>query len=459
MIITFTRLLVLLGVGLGLATGGCARSSPEAPEPDARTAASRDLAGDVLGALKLVRQEYGNAVAPAGAVVVDATESAETELFAEQAERKAAAWRAAGGLADAAQGEALARRLADLRAAIEKKAPQQEVAEAAAGAIAIVQQAMAGAIPESIRGVVLAVTRTDETVQAEEVAGDYRIGVFAEAAQPIFVRSGATLAAAPAAPAGAVYFGVALRERRTKRPLAAAAVDVVLAGQGRRVEARLDELWGDFHQYGANVVPPEDGPVTITVRVEPPASARHGDMLNAFVMPATVTIAAHVRGGALAFDAKPVAPIDADYALGDDMLQALAEVGELHDAGPYRIGLIVEGPEPIWQWRSGKPVLEPAGGGATNHVEVVLVDRETGQLVPRAKIDLVFLAGDSEVGTATLVPLMSVFSHYGRTITVPPGTGFVRIHVQPPAMGALGRPRLADPADITLPLPAQRKEA
>jgi hypothetical protein len=462
MILTFTTPLAVALLLLGLTAGGCTRAPTEesasAKAPHAQQPAGGELAGDLLGALKLVRQEYTNAVAADGGTVADATEYAETELFAEQAQQKLAAWRAAGGLTDAGQAEQLATHLGTLRAAIERKAPHAEVSGVAGTAIGIVQQAMAGAMPESIRGAVLASARADQTIQAEEIVGDYRVGVFSDAAQTIFQRTGEALAAAPPAPTGAVYLAVVLREKRTKRPLSAAAVDVVLEGQGRRVEAPLSELWGEIHQYGGNVALPDDGPVTITVKVGPPAYARHGDMLNSFITPATATVHAHVRAHALAFDAKPVTPTEQDYSVGDDLLQAVAEAGELHNVGPYRVGLIVEGPEPIWLWKDGKPELEPVAKEATNHVEVVLVDRETGQLVPRASVDLVFLAQGTEVGKATLTPLLSVFSHYGKTLVLPTGTTSVRIHVHPPAIGALARARLADPADIELPLPARRSE-
>jgi hypothetical protein len=462
MIITFIQPLAVGFVLLGLVAGsGCTHSGGDVAKPAATPdpgAAGRALAGDLLGALKLVRQEYGNAVAVAGSTVIDATEYAETELFAEQAEQKLAAWRAAGGIDDAGRAEKLAQHVAKVRADVASKAAPATVADDAGAAIAIVQEAMAGAMPESIRGVVLATTTADQRIQSEEVVGDYRVGVYSDRAQAIFTRSGETLAAEAASPAGAVYLAVVLRERRTKRPLSAAEVDVVLEGQGRRVEAHLAELWGEIHQYGANVELPDDGPVTITVRVSPPAYARHGDMLNTFVAPVTATVQAHVRERALAFDAKPVTATDPDYSIGDDLLQAIAEAGELHNVGPYRVGLILEGPEPIWLWKDGKPALEAVAPDATNHIEVVLVDRESGQLVPRASIDLVFLATGAQVGTTTLVPLLSVFSHYGKTLKLPEGTTSVRIHVHPPAIGALGRPRLGDPADVELPLPSKRSE-
>ncbi len=457
MIITFSQSLAVGWMLLALTVGaGCKHSGSEAAKPAATPDAGAALAGDLLGALKLVRQEYANAVAAGGTTIIDATEYAETELFAEQAERKLGAWRAAGGLDDAARAERLAGHIAKIRAAVAAKQPPAGVTDDANAAIAIVQEAMAGTLPESIRGAVLATTTTDQRIQAEAVVGDYRVGVFSAQAQAIFTRSGEALAPAPAAPAGAVYLAVALRERRTKRPLSAADVHVAVEGQGRRVETHLAELWGDIHQYGANVELPPDGPVTVTVQASPPAYARHGDMLNAFVAPVTATVTGHVRDRALAFDAQPVTGTDPDYSVGDDLLQATAEAGELHNVGSYKVGLIVEGPEPIWLWKDGKPALEAVASDATNHVEVVLVDRETGQLVPRASMDLVFLATGNEVGRASLVPLLSVFSHYGRTLKLPEGTTSVRIHVHPPALGALARPRLADPADIELPLPSRR---
>jgi hypothetical protein len=459
MILTFTKPLAVGVVLLALAAGGgCTREPAEHAAPAANKAdtAAQQAAGELLGALKLVRQEYANAVAAEGGRVVDATEYAETELFSEQAQHKLEAWRAAGGLPDAQAADALTKHLAVLHDGVAQKAPQATVVDAASKAIALVQDALAGTVPESIRGTVLATTRADQTIAAEEIAGDYRIGVFTDRAQPLFVRNGEALAPAPAAPADAVYVAAVVREKRTKRPVAAAGVDVAIEGQGRRVEAHLDELWGDIHQYGANVALPDDGPVTVTVTVTPPAYARHGDMLNVFVKPATATLHAHVREHALAFDARPVTPTDADYTVGDDVLQAIADGGSLHDVGPYRVGLILEGPEPVWLWKDGKPELEAVGADATNHIEVVLVDRESGQLVPRAAVDVTFVADGNAVGTAALHPLLSVFSHYGKTLALPKGTTSVRIHVHPPALGAVGRPRLADPADIELPLPARR---
>jgi hypothetical protein len=461
MIITFTKASASLVLVLALAAGaGCARSSDQASSPPAVDAATatRQAAGDLLGVLKLIRQEYPNAVAPSGATVIDATEYSETELFGEQAGVKLAALRAAGGLGDAGRAARLAAAVTTIRDGVGQKVPPATVVDAAAAAIAIVEESLAGAVPESIRGAVLATTRADQAIGAEEVVGDYRIGVVSGPARQIFRRDDGTLHAEPVAAADTVYVAAVVRERRTKRSLPAAGVSVTIAGQDKRVESRLSELWGDFPQYGGNVGLPGDGPVTITVQVSAPAYARHGDMLNVFVTPATATLKGQVRGGALVFDARPVTATDADYAVGDDLLQAIAEAGALRNAGSYRVGFIVEGPEPIWLWQDGKPVLQPVAATATNHVEVVLIDGDTGQLVPSAGVDVTFLAAGREVGTASLHPLLSIFSHYGETLTLPPGTNAVRVKVTPPAFGALDRPRLADSVALELPLPARRAE-
>jgi hypothetical protein len=461
MIITFTKVSARLALAFLIAAGtGCTRTSDPGSPPtkaaDAETP-TRRAAGDLLGVLKLIRQEYPNAVAPAGGTVIDATEYSESELFGEQAAAKLAALQTAGGV-DAARGERLGSAVTTMRDGVARKAPPAAVVEAAAGAIAIVEESLAGAVPESIRGAVLATTRADQAIAAEEIVGDYRVGLVSGPARTLFGRDGDALHAEPAAAPGSVYVAAVIRERRTKRPLPAAGVAVTIEGQGGRSENRLPERWGDFHQYGANVTLPGDGPVTITVQVSPPAYARHGDMLNLFVAPVTATLKGQVRGGALAFDARPVTATDADYSVGDDLLQAVAEAGQLKDAGPYRVGLIVEGPEPIWLWQDGKPVLQPVAADATNHVEVVLVDGESGQLVPSARVDVSFLAAGRAVGGASLHPLLSIFSHYGETLALPAGTDRVRVKVAPPVFGAVDRPRLTAGAEIELPLPAQRKE-
>ena len=454
----YGALSAVLGASLALcAPLGCTRDR-EATQQAAQ-AETRTRAADLIGVLKLVRQEYMNAVAPGGGTVVDETEYAETELFAEQAQAKVAELTTGGDAKDERAGK-MRDGVARIHEQVTQKAPPAEVTRSATATIAIVEELLAGAVPDQIRGTVLATTRADQAVAVEEIVGEYRIGITSTPARQIFRREAGALVPMLPRP-GDVYVAVIVRERRTKRFLPAQTVSIELAAAGSKTGARLTELWGDFHQYGGNLqLPTGNGEVTVTVAVGPPAYARHGDMLKHYVEPASATLQGHVRGGMLQFDAKPVQPVDPDYAVGDDVLQALAEAGSLRDAGPYRVGVIVEGPEPFWTWKDGAPVLAPVAPDATNHVEVVLLDRDTGQLVPDADVHLAFVGADGrELATAMLHPLLSVFSHYGQTLTLPAGTTAVRVHVAPPTLGSIDRPRLAEGADVEMPLPKRRSAA
>ncbi len=447
---TVRRAAALLAAAVVLSPLACARHGAADAEE------TRTRAAEIIGILKLVRQEYVNAVAPDGGRVIDPTEYGETELFAEQAQAKLPQLERTAALAGSERGRAIRDGVARVRDAVGRKAPPSEVGHEAAATIAVVEELLAGAVPEQIRGAVVATARADEAIAAEEIVDEYRIGVTSGPGRTIFRRVDSALVPEPAR-AGEIYVAALVREKRTKRFLPAEAVKLTIAGGGRTVAADLAELWGEFHQYGGNVAPPvAQGPVTVTIAVSPPAYARHGDMLTHFVKPATATLHGEMRDGTLHFDARPVQPVDDDYRVGDDLLQATAEAGTLHDAGPYRVGVIVEGPEPIWTWHEGAPVLEPVSAAATNHVEVVVVDRETGQLVPDADVRLTFRGDGRDVGTATLHPLLSVFSHYGETLQLPPAASAVRIHVGAPALGSVDRPRLVDGAEIELPLPKKR---
>ena len=164
-------------------------------------------------------------------------------------------------------------------------------------------------MPETIRGAVLAL---DARRPGDRRRGDRRRLsrrlVTRTRRNTIFRRDGRDARGpAPAAAAGAVY--LAVRAARAAHQAAAACgrrSTSCSTGRGGASRRRSTELWGDFHQYGANVALPDDGPVTITVQVGPPAYARHGDMLNSLRQPGDGDAAgARARPGALAFDASP----------------------------------------------------------------------------------------------------------------------------------------------------------
>src|SRR5258708_14529685 len=128
---------------------GCARAGDA---PVARTSTPTPVAGagaaDVSGALKLVRQEYANAVPPEGGKIADATEYAETELFAEQAATKFAALSAGKGAPDAPHAAAIRDGIARTRDAIARKVPPAELAGEATRTVALVEELLAGEVPQ-----------------------------------------------------------------------------------------------------------------------------------------------------------------------------------------------------------------------------------------------------------------------------------------------------------------------
>ncbi len=395
---------------------GCARSTEPLRVPSASpTPVAVAGAADVIGALKLVRQEYANAVPPAGGTVTDATEYAETDLFAEQAESKFAAF---VRFVDETRAAAIRDGLARVRSALARKAPTAEVAREVDRTVVLVEELLAGTVPEEIRGPVLATTRADQAIAAEEVVGEYRVGVVTGPARPIYVRrdgASALLAQQP----GQVYLGVLLRERRTKRFLPASTVTAVLSRDGQDTAVVLGELWGDFHQYGADVTLPGDGPLGVTIHASAPAYARHGDMLTHFVRP----VDRHDRGRGTAGDAalrRPSDRADGRRLCGRRRRPAGTQRGRV----PARGGAVSRRPDR----RGARAHLDVAGRARpssspspptrpTTSRSCWSIARPDSWCPTRASPCGSSTTGASS-GPRSLHPLLSVFSHYGETLRV-----------------------------------------
>src|SRR5689334_20568848 len=83
--------------------------------------------------------------------VAEATEYAETQLFAEQAQTKLGELEKTGAAKDASRAAAMRDGVARVREQVEKKAPPPEVSRSATATIALVEELLAGAVPEQIR--------------------------------------------------------------------------------------------------------------------------------------------------------------------------------------------------------------------------------------------------------------------------------------------------------------------
>jgi hypothetical protein len=230
-----------------------------------------------------------------------------------------------------------------------------------------------------------------------------------------------------------------LRERRTKRFLSGAKIAMSLRARSDNPTAAeevvaMDGIWADFPQYGGHLRGIADGSGILHVHVDPPACARHGDMLRHADKPADADFTFTALGGRPALTPERPGPQDADYTVGDDILRGLTEARELVSAGGYRVGFIAEGPEPFWLWKNG-PELKPVGEGATHHLEILLLDTSSGLLVPGADVSLTLTpAAGGQPVSVPLHELMSAYQHYGETLAVAPGEYDVRVDVEPPRL-------------------------
>jgi hypothetical protein len=436
-------------------SGDTASSPPSASSAEAARSAGpsedAERIAELTATVKLVAQEYALAVDDAG-VVVDDTEIAEAELFTDQARSKyqrlspQVKTEHAG---EAGAAESAIHRLAD---AVSARRPPGEVRDlSAAAADALGKLGPSESVATA--GLRSATDQADRTIVAEEVAADYRVGVMVEPPVKLF-RSGAgdqVVEVSPPAGAGS-FIGVVLRERRTKRFLPSATVQVRVdadkpAPGSSAMEVTLQPIWADFPLYGGHLPTLPEGAGTLHVHVDPPQCARHADMLRHADKPADAAFAYTSLSGRPALAPRPPGPQDADYSIGDDILRGLTEAREIARAGDYRVGFIAEPPEPFWLWDHG-PELKPVGAGATHHLEVMLLDTTSGQLVPGAEVRLTLTraGGDVPPLQVPLHELLSAYQHYGETLAVPPGDYEVRVDVKPPQLVVTDERRIMKPA-------------
>ncbi len=282
------------------------------------------------------------------------------------------------------------------------------------------------------------VSELDARLQVEKPTNGYRIGVFTGEAQIRYTPDGQR----DEPPSDALYLGVTLREKRTKRYLPGSSVKVSYGDHSWT----LEETWGDVHHYGTNVEASFDQNAPLTVQVSPPAYGRHAEMKSVYINPASVSFpveSTDPNGHPVLLGSKP-APVSSDYKIGSSLQIALSESLAVKRAGPYRVGFIVEGAEPFWTWSDGELTPHPGNGTDANHFEIVLLDRETNEPIPHASISLSFKAGDTKKNIA-LFPLLAEFYHYGTNASVPSGKTYtVTASIEAPRLQTFKKDRFID---------------
>ena len=310
--------------------------------------------------------------------------------------------------------------------------------------------------PREALGEQASVAAADRAIGAEQVVGDYRIGLGFGAPRALYLPgAGARIQDKPGRGADAYMF-VTVREARTKRHLPRVAVTAsVPRGEFEVPALPLLEVWGEFAHYGANVPVVKVGhEFQVTLNISPPSYGRRQDCVGLWDQAVSAKFIVR-RGDALEVVGEPARPADADWMVGGDVVQAVQQTRQRVDAGEYTVGFIVAGPAPLWRWGDGKAIPEPMPDDATHDLQIVLLETATGRLVTGAGVTLRLTpAGTGPQPIALpLLPLMGGFHHYGRSVAMPPGAYGVGVRVVRPTFTTLRADELARTLSFTLPEP------
>ncbi|NUN48156.1 MAG: hypothetical protein HUU15_04915 [Candidatus Brocadiae bacterium] len=439
------RLLIPAALVLALAACDPKPAPAPGPAPAGAPAALDQALGEMTGFVRFCSIEYAAAVRDGQ--IVDRQEWDEAvEMGLKPAER---AWKRLEprlrGIDPAAADEVNAR-MAGLRKLVDAKADPVEVGTVSASIAEALLAHIAGGVPPQLLGTIAALTAADADCKGEIVSGGYRIGLATYAPRAIGSYDPAGAWTAWPKDGATHLLAVTVREQGTKRALGATKVTATFGG--RAIELR--PVWGEYLFYGANVALPE-GDFKLAVDIQPPRMCRHADAMAMHLESARAEFPVSRRGAEVTVNASKPAPHNADYRIGQDVEQALAESLVRMEAGEYVLGFIAEGPEPIWCWEGDTlKGLEP-GDGDTHHLEIALMERGSHRMVMGATV--VLEMKNRTTGLVRRIPmhdLLSEFSHYGNTVKLEPGGWAVTVHVAPPAFGQFGEGRFRAPVSAAI---------
>ena len=143
--------------------------------------------------------------------------------------------------------------------------------------------------------------------------------------------------------------------------------------------------------------------------------------------------------------------VAAQYAV---LEEEVAEEGGSVETGDWRIAYIKEPAEGWFQMDQGHLVWRDPAPGETAHLEIIPIERDTGRIVPDARITLEVLdAGGERVETKELSFYYAEFFHYAENFRIPDdGEYTLRATVQTPRFRRHGdeseAPALMDDAQV-----------
>lgn len=432
----------VLLLGVMLAIGGCSAdpAPDERPEDPDGAAGVSEHVESIAGPLRLVREEYRDAVRDGN--VVDTGEYRESRMFAEEARR---AWRTLRDTVaerlDPGTLERMDRGFDDLIALVEERGSIAREERLVDGLLDRLGSLDEGEKAGPLRGVVQSIRRADRDIQAERSLGGYRLGV--AIVEPVDLYRGEEVVSPSTRSSRQVR--VLVRQKRTKRPVPGAVVQAQWLDTGgtpvTESEPVLPEVWGPYLFYGANVnVPPRAARLRVTVN--PPRTGRHAGMKEILVRSVQATFDVHRAGDTPRVAGPEPAPVAEDYEPGSDVSMGLGEALLFRDADPYRIGFIAEHAEPFWYPVDRADTAQALAfrladypEEANRHLEALVLERGTNRIVPGAGVRLrLEPEGEGEPHRFELPFLLAAFHHYGNSVVLPPGRYEGRITVRRPEL-------------------------
>jgi hypothetical protein len=136
-------------------------------------------------------------------------------------------------------------------------------------------------------------------------------------------------------------------------------------------------------------------------------------------------------GGVTAAGGEEFQSVIDSYAVAHEEIEA--EGGET-EAGPYRVGYIVEPAEGWWEGGPEDPEWREPSPDETHHLEILPFDPETGLLIPEMEGRLTVLdQNGEEVDEQPLRFYYAEFYHYANNFSIPDsGSYTLRAELEPP---------------------------
>jgi hypothetical protein len=150
----------------------------------------------------------------------------------------------------------------------------------------------------------------------------------------------------------------------------------------------------------------------------------------------------------------PAAPVpDGVVAQYTVLEEEIAAEGGAVEAGDWRIAYIKEPAEGWFQMDEGHMVWRDPARGETAHLEIIPIERETGRVIPDARITLEVLDDEgARVERKLLSFYYAEFFHYAENFSLPEGEYTLRASVEAPAFRRHGeatdRPALMDDVQV-----------